>query len=556
MTSCASPHPIRDAKGSFGAHADLDVMGHNGTDCWARCKKCGRWFWLTSDDSSKWQYYDEWEIDRDLAERALVQGDANAAAQLFVSADLPRGPLWTVTSALVDIFRFVTPKATDAERRQALAAVSPKPGTRWAEAAKLLVDIGKADPSLFTSSPDLHFMLDLSLPGRTFDEGHELGASLVLFQSAPTHALVRIDAAAVTASEAIGPMHFLARNADALVYGITTPNGQQGICHIDSGSLSAFPPTGVRYSVTTLDAGWWLFVPQDNSPVRYVEFHTPDAQPRVKMRMAFPSASTYACPPRKMGDGWIVSGCVDDEGREQALTLFDAGFKMVAQSERAVGQRVISVIDEYALWCETVENPYIVERWERRGDVLERTLAVEAQSWIRVSDGVVISLRKVNEGLVGYDDLGSKRMRLKRPTRGATYLTEARDGLLVSDDGSVETIDPRSGNMLAEPIDAEGAHLLVGRQGTTYLSAGASVWVLGQERTQLLLGQGVSLETTCGDDALIRDDKGQCLVVGPDASVRGRFYAPEARFSVVGTRGGPYLIEPGRVRIGKWGAPS
>jgi len=539
-------------------HPELEVVGSFATDSWVRCSTCGRWFWLTSDDSSKWQYYDEWEVDKGLAERALVLHETDAVAELFVSNDLPWGPIWTASAALVEILRALTPGVTDADRQRAVDAAIAKGqpklrGTgdnRWLGAANLLREIATHE---VPTAPDLPFALDLTLRGRAFEDAHEIGSSLVLFQTAPSPAIVRIDAKAVSESPAAGPMRYVARNADGVLFGVTTPEGE-GVCRIDAaGAMSTLPPSKTRYTVRDLDEGWWLFVPDDYTSIRYVEFHRPDVQPRVKMRMAFEPQSSHACPPRRMGDGWIVSGCVDDEDKEQALTLFDASFKTIAQSRDARGQRLIVPIDAESLWCETVKNPFVVERWERRGAVLERTFAMDAQSWTSVArnagGGVVIKPRKVGAPIVGLDDTGKERFQLEHPTRGQTYFAEVPGGLLVYDDARAETIDPRTGRTVTPTLAIEAASLFAGRDGTTYLQERASLWVLAEERKRLFVGEHMRLETTCGNDALLRDGGGECLVVGKDAAVRGRFSAKGARFSVVGTQGGPYVIEGSRVRV-------
>ena len=278
--SCPSPHPLRVA--TYGIHPDLEVIGSYAPDSWVRCRTCGRWWWLTTDESSKWQYCDEWEIDANLATRALVDHDVAAAAQLLVTADLPRGPVWTTSSALVEMLRAITPGATDDTRSRALSSLQPK--GRWADAATLLAEIA--------SKPEAHgaalpFSVDLNLAGRTFSEAFEVGDALVLLQSRPGPALVRIDARAVTESQAIGPVRSLARADAELLYGVTPREGV-GLCRIDAdGTLTSQPPRLTQYVVTSLDDGFWLFTPDDGQPIRYVEMRRPDAQPRVKLRMGF-----------------------------------------------------------------------------------------------------------------------------------------------------------------------------------------------------------------------------------------------------------------------------
>jgi hypothetical protein len=531
-------------RAGIDVHPDLEVMGSCQPDTWARCHKCGRWFWLTTDDS-KWQYYAEWEIDGTLAERAFVQGEAEAAARLLVSSDLPEGPLWTSSSALLEMLRAVTPRATDRERSRALAAAAPT--GRWAKAARLIEAIATG---VMPAAPELPFALDLTLAGRSFGEWFEVGSALVLFQTAPTHALVRIDGRAVTESTSPGPLHFLGHRDDALLFGVTTPEGV-AVGRIDAaGTMTLSAPSHTRYGVFDLDDGHWLFLPADGAPVRDVELRGPDAQPRVKLRMGLASG---VAPPRRMGDGWIVSGCVDEQDQSQALTLLDGAFQIVAQSRGARGHRLMAPADATSLWAETIEYPYALERWVRRGEVLERTFCLETQGWIKVRCGVVACPRDVRAAITGYDDAGQQSFRLDATRAGATYFAEVPDGLLVYDDASARTLDPRTGKEVADPIDVEAiVHLLSDRDGTSYLQDRVWLWVFGKtERTRIFVGERMRLETTCGDCALLRDDAGDCLVIGSDGA-RGRFSAPGAQLSVIGTRGGPYLVEGARVRVARF----
>src|ERR1700722_15257824 len=116
--TCPKPHAIRGARGS-GFAPDLDVLGSFATDTWLRCRLCGAMFW-TVGDYGRYGYSAEWELDPTLAPRALVDHDREALAQLFVSANLPLGPVWDFTEALVDLFRALTPGSTDDERARAL----------------------------------------------------------------------------------------------------------------------------------------------------------------------------------------------------------------------------------------------------------------------------------------------------------------------------------------------------------------------------------------------------------------------------------------------------
>ncbi len=64
----------------------------------------------------------------------------------------------------------------------------------------------------------------------------------------------------------------------------------------------------------------------------------------------------------------------------------------------------------------------------------------------------------------------------------------------------------------------------------------------------------LALETTCGDDALLRHHPtGRCTLVARDGTSRG-FTAETAVFSVLGTAGGPYVLEDQRIRVARFAA--
>ena len=539
--TCAKPHPTRD--NGLEPHPDLEVVGSYSDESWARCRVCGTWVWLTTDLDSKWQYSGAWELERGIADRALGQHDVGAAAELLVTTGLPNGPGTTILSSRLGVLRAITPKATDAERSAALDACSA--AGDWGEVAAMLREIATHGP---VAAAEMVFAIDARLPGRSFVDFHEIGSSFVLFQDAPAPGILRVDAQAVSGLQCEGPTRFLSRNEDAVLFTVATPEGE-AVRRIDAtGQIGAFAPTSTRYTATSLDDGGWLFVPDDYTPVRFVEFHDADAFSRVKLRMAFPTDGRFACAPRRMGQGWIVSGCVDDEGEEQALTMFDASFKTIAQSVGARGQRLIERIDDGALWCETVTPPFTLERWERRDYVLERTLAVATQSWRRVPGGVVASLR--SGPLAGYDDSGAELFHQEREVRGATYFTIVRAGVLVQDDRGARIIDPSTGRDTEESFAVEGASVRTTRGGVTYVQGSNALHVIDGAAGRLFVGEGMHLETLCGEDALLRDERGRCLLVSPDGTMRA-FDAPRAQFSVFATRGGPYVLEPGRLRIGR-----
>jgi hypothetical protein len=542
---CATPHPKRGTDG-IDVHPDLEMIGSEGSEVWAKCKRCGAWVWLATDIGSKIEYVDAWDLDRDLAELAFVQHDAHAVARLLVSTGLPRGPVWGTSSALLSIFRALTPTSNDAERSAALDDASPTGA--WATAANVLREIA-THPHAAKTAESLTFTIDLDFPGKSFSEFFEIGSSVILFQELPSPGIVRIDTHAVTEAPCAGPIRFLARSNDAVLFAVATPEGE-AIHRIDAaGQLSAFAPSRARYSITPLENGGWLFVPDDDAPVRFIEFHESNGVPRVKIPVAFGNGSRFMCPPKRVGDGWIVSGCVDVHGDEQALSLFDSSFRMIAQSENARGQRLIGVVDDQHWWCETITPPFTLERWSRRDALLTRDLALEAQSWFRANGCVVVALR--SGPLIGIDDSGNELFRQEREVHGSAYFVAFHDDAILYDDRSVRVIDPKTGADRIAPMHIESPEVHVTPNGVAYVSEPTAIQILAGASKRIFLGEELQFETTCGEELLLRSDEGRCFVIAPGGRVR-IFDGPDARFSVVGTRGGPYVVEPGRVRIGSF----
>jgi hypothetical protein len=284
--------------------------------------------------------------------------------------------------------------------------------------------------------------------------------------------------------------------------------------------------------------------------VRGVELRKPDLQPCVKISMRGHATA------RRFSDGWILSQCIDDDGKDQALTLFDASFRSIAFSGGVRGARSIAVVVGDAIWCETTDGHFALERWERQDRSLVRRFDVAVQSWIVAGDGLVVSPRSVDASITGYDRTGNRRFALRRERAGATYFCEAmNDAVLVYDDTSAEVFDARTGEIRVRAFRVDSPLVLAGSDGTIFLRTEDVLFTIRDgDPVRLFVGESMDLETTSGDAAILRDDDGACLVVGSDGQPRARFDAPDARFSVVGTRGGPYVVEPERVRIARFSA--
>ena len=359
--SCAAPHVLRGADGLAYAE-DLEIVGTHACEAWVRCKKCGAWFWLSTDVSGRCEHVAAVALDASLAARAFVSRDLDAIAELVVTNDVPNGPVWTTASAMVEIFCALTPGATDDARARALSRVSG--GALWAGAAELLAKEARA--SARAAPPALQFPVDIRLPDHRFVEVHEVGSALVVIPDGNSE-LLRLDATGLVRLPLAGAARHLASRRDAVMFAIATAAGEAILVLDGAGTATALPPSMTTYAVTPLDDGWWMFVPKTSEAVRWVELRLPDGKPHVKFPRRFATDATWMPAARRFGGGWIVSNLVDDDGALQALTLFDAQFTTVAYSAGIDGERAVTPIDAVSFWASTDGT---MERWIRR----ERTL--------------------------------------------------------------------------------------------------------------------------------------------------------------------------------------
>lgn len=533
--TCAVPHPIR-ARDGLTFVPDLEVIGSHATETWLRCRHCGIWFWASTDVGGKYEYVGAVAIDPFLGELAFVERDLDAIAELVATKQVPYGPIWTTASALVEVVRALTPGSDDAARAGALRRT---PSARWAGAAELLAKDVRAAPA-----PALQFSIDLQLPGYAFTEYHEVGPALVLVPEGRTE-LLRLEARGLVQLPVAARPRYLASHRDAVMFAIATPAGDAALVLDAAGNATASPPAPERYEVTALDDGWWLFVPHGDLADRHIELHVPDGTPRVKLPRRFTHHPTAMPPPRRFADGWIVSNLVDDDGNVQALTLFDAQWQTAANSIGIAGDRAVTPIDDTTFWASTDDT---IERWIRREQALERveSFAMRA-SWI-AGDRLIV------EGSAGelaaYGRSGEPLWTWQRATTGATYGVATPNGVLVYDDVRAHLLD-RDGRAITS-FAVEHPDVLTGTGGTVYVKSTAELWIVRDEASAIVVGTALALETTCGDAALLARADGYCELVSRDGS-RASFTATGATFSVIGTLGGPYVVEAARIRAARLG---
>ena len=546
--SCQSPHPVRGPDG-LALASDLERVGQFGAECWARCRVCGAWFWLATDMGGKFEYVDDVPLDASLAERAFVAGDLAAMAQLLVRDDLPRGPVWTTASARGALFVALTPAANDAARARALGEHPGAP--LWDEAAALLAR--RAGEATLAAADPLPFAVDIQIPDYAFAETYESGPALILVPVGRNEVL-RLDAAGLVSIPLAAAPRWLAAQDRAVVFAVPTPAGEAILVFDASGTVAVVQPSATAYEVTPLDDGWWQFVPRGiGSAVpnawieRWIELRRPDASPVVKFRQRGAERSPSLPPARRFGAGWLISNLVADSGATQALTLFDADFVYIAASVGLeidaceAAARAVIPIDERSFWASTHDT---IERWVRDGEKLERVQSLACRTSWSIGDRLIVDLGHGHLAAYGVD--GSHLWSSRRPQSGATYVVPTTHGVLVYDDTQAQVLD-RDGHLITS-FPVESPDVCVGRAGSVYLKSNDTLWILGVDARPFHVPLAAELETTAGDNVLMSLGNGRFEVVSADGQ-RAQFIAPRARFSVIGTRGGPYVIEPGRLRV-------
>jgi hypothetical protein len=163
------------------------------------------------------------------------------------------------------------------------------------------------------------------------------------------------------------------------------------------------------------------------------------------------------------------------------------------------------------------------------------------------------SLAVLGDGkLAGLDLEGRERFSI--PTGDALYLASAGDLAIAYGEGGAVIADVRTGEIIDRLRLRMGGvvpDLLGDRTGALYLLDDRQLHILsGRSLRTVELPFNASLLTTAGGAALVGDAaRGRYFVIGSDGVPQGRFKAKGAQFSVVGTRAGPYVLEPRRLRI-------
>ena len=529
---------------------DLERMGGAGDDEWFRCRRCGEWLWTCNDTSSRYQFQGSWPLDRARAEQAFVEGSLVEALQLVVDEKLPQGPNTTSEPALMSLLEALAPRASDDERMQALRAA--RLDDRWRRVLSLLER--RLAAAKATGGPLLDFAQDLAFDGVGIDEVYELTCSLAGLRTGPRPELVRVDMSGVVTSTVLpAAPRFLGHTEACVVFSVATAAGHQVMAIDDGGRVIGWPPSPVPAYALSLDDGHWLLFTRE--AVATGQLFDASWQLLFTYRFALGSG-WYPAPPRRFAGGWIASAVMDKAGGDHALTWMIPQQGVKAVSPDGTGGRLVEPLSSTTLLAETLSAPFTLETWQLDGERLVRQTAHPVHRWRRMRDAAVILLGKGSSPRLSLRRLGldgSVVWEQEVARSPGAYLADAPGSVLLYDDQSARLFALQDGREL-DGFDVLGSvHVLGGEREALYVLSGDELRIVTSDGVRVIAVPSTDIATTCGGGVLLRLREGsRYRLIGPDGQTRGDIEAPRARFSVIGTRAGPYVLEPGRLRVAKW----
>lgn len=479
-------------------------------------------------------------------------GSLVEAVQLVVDEKLPQGPNTTSEEALVALLEALAPRAGDDDRMQALRAA--RLDDRWRRVLSLLER--RLAAAKATGGPLLDFAQDLSFDGVGFDELHELARSLVGLRTGPRPELVRVDVSGVVTSTPLpAEPRFLGHTEACVVFSVATAAGHQVMAIDDGGRVIGWPPSPVAAHATELDDGHWLLFTRE--AVATAQLFDASWQLLFTYRFALGSGS-FPAPPRRFAGGWIASAVVDKAGGDHALTWMVPGDGVKAVGD-GTGGRLVAPLSATTLLAETLGAPFTLETWQLEGERLVMREAHRVEGWLRMNDAAVVLIgtgdsRRRSLRRLGPDGSVVWEQQVARSPGGTKmYLADAPGSVLVYGDQSAQLFALQDGREL-DGFDVLGAiHVLGGERQALYVLSGDELRIVTSDGVRVVSVPSTDIATTCGGGVLLRlRESSRYRLIGPDGQTRGDIEAPGARFSVIGTRGGPYVLEPGRLRIAKW----
>lgn len=541
------PHPLRGEHGR--PHPVLEVIGAYGSACWTRCRACGRWFWLET-DTSKFMFEKEWELDAAHAELALLGGRPDEVITFLREYVLPEGPLWELASARVELLATLTPDATHSERITALEAIELDSG--WSDALAQMRVTERARRRT-TAVPPLEFAIDLRADFSGWYGFGEIAGAVFLHRDKPPYSILRITSEQIVQIPVAGPCSGGIRCGDAVVYFVEGADADGLIRFgVDAMIPLELRPRGRRF-LAALGDGHLLVVPMAiGGGERTVQILDAGLGFVASFSILLPHHESDPSPPLRLPDGWLASGVRGQSPGSLALVRFDDRFEVVALSEDEFGPRhSLTALGDDRFLARPEGAAFAWELWEQRGTRLERTHELEARGARAFAD-VFVALSRRGE-VMGHERDGTVRWRAPFEAPGATYLHAIGGHVLVYGGHRARLIRATDGAAVHDFVEPFPVTLVADHAGEGYLLAGPSVVHVAKSgavrRTELDRAYAYA---TAIDDAVVladREEAGRYVVVSAEGGLT-EFIAPGARFSVITTRGGPYVLEPDRLRIG------
>jgi hypothetical protein len=568
--SCPVPHPTA-ANVYEGFDPRLEVIASESSDCFLHCTGCDTWFWMVLDDG-RFQYWNLWELDRTLAARAARTRAPADFVRLLVRHNppdgLPYGPIWTEAKWLVDLLAKLTRGGAPSEMSEALEAESPLP-PRWSQALAWLRRNVAARARSFHASP-YPFSADVALDLQGVDLWHESRDHLWLVKGGASPMLYQVSVERVVGHPLQGQPAYVGRRYDgACLISVDTPAGR-GLMQIDpDGGFFTAEASAPLVAVASSALGWVLVERAPEGP-RALEFRSTGLAPLSTLLIGENRRVSYVPTPKPVGEDWLVANAAPGGGPVRPLVLWRPGAGVIAQSEpgEPLVESVVAADPQTFVVHWSEPRPFGTLQIFSRDDaaLVPRARLSGARTFRVVGDVVVAQVPDAKNALVAWDLSGAERWSFPVETPSVWMDPEA-DGLRVWIGERGVMLDPASGEVTVE-LGLAASPVPSDRHGTRYaVTDHHSVLVVspdGRQREVFLDGR-YEVQTTLGDAAvlssqepLLPDEKapprGRCVVVGGEGRVRGAFDAPGARWSVIGTHAGPYVIEPGRLRIGAFWA--
>lgn len=553
---CPTPHPIRgsgrrDHQGDIDEWAaDIEIIGGYEDSAWVRCRRCGAWFWVVT-DNSRFAYANEWRLPAS-AEAILGSREPGPIVDLLVSQGLPHGPLWELGSARLGLLRHLTPGHDDVERIAALAAQVSLP-LAWQDALALVRDEHAAAMRRVVAPP-LAFLFDLQRDMSGCEELFELPGALIAPLREPA-CLLRFTPEGAVEIPLAGPPKFLAATDDRLLLQIEGPSPALVLLRPDTMlALQLGEPLELRAAF--LDRGHVLLMAQrepSSDGRQRIDLRDASLEFVASIAIELDPRSPYPAPPRAMGEGWIVPNAISQAGEVISLCLFDASWQPLALAREGAGARTLEVLDEQRVIARPLAGPGRVELWRRRGEAIERELELACFAHVVVGAGIDARLIGVEGGFAFATTLDGTPVWRRSIDALAPELHALAGCVVIACERSIALLDPTTGHELARVEGPFADELFLDQSGWAHRMLADTLIRCSPtgtiERTPL--DAAYELVGVAGEGVILRgpDEGARHLWIAGTGALLGEFEAPTARWSVVGSHAGPHVLERERLRV-------